>query len=110
MMFYLPGCLVACPNIGQWPLGGTGNFFIHGKNQSFRHAVSLEGHLLLNVPPGNVPFLNVRKVQDTLGKALILLVFLWSWEEEEVKKFPTRTYRSSYLAFQKAAVDNKMSV
>lgn len=34
---------MACPNTGQWPLGGTGNFFIHGKNQSFRHAVYLGG-------------------------------------------------------------------
>ena len=42
-MFYLSGCLVACPDTGQWPFGGTGNFFIHRKNQSFSHAVYIVG-------------------------------------------------------------------
>lgn len=71
----LSGCLVACPDTGQCHLEGDSNFFIHGMYQSFRHAAYLVGASSPQHPSREVPFLNVRQVQNTLGKALVLLAF-----------------------------------
>lgn len=55
-------------------------------NQSFRHAAYLVGASSPQRPSRESAFLNVRQVQNTLGKALVLLAFSLELEEEEGKQ------------------------